>query len=359
MTTAGERAAHRDGAGLQLAGTVAPRPAPGASGVPDGARRLTFVEALVEGIRDEMRRDPDVFFIGQDVGPMGGAMQGAKGLFEEFGARRVRDAPISESAMVGAAVGAALVGKRPIVEISFGEFLPTCMNQIALQAANLHYMTAGQATVPMVLRTRIGDGPYRGHPQCFEAWFAHIPGLRVVMPSTPAAAKGMMVAAIRDPNPVLFFEHMFLYHGVRDEVPEGEYVTPLERAFVRREGRDVTVAATGWMVHQAMAVAGQLAGEGLEVEVIDLAALAPLDAATVVESVRKTARLVVAHEAWKVGGFGAEVAATVAEACFYDLDAPVVRVGAPHAPVPISKPLRDLFLPNEQDILDAIRRVLA
>ncbi|HEX2326119.1 MAG TPA: pyruvate dehydrogenase complex E1 component subunit beta [Chloroflexota bacterium] len=321
--------------------------------------RLTFVEALVEGIRDEMRRDPDVFMMGQDVGPMGGAMGGARGLFEEFGPRRVRDAPISESAMVGAAVGAALVGKRPIVEISFGEFLPTCMNQIVLQAANLHYMTAGAARVPLVLRTRIGDGPYRGHPQCYEAWFAHVPGLRVLLPATAEDAKGMMVAAIRDPNPVLFFEHMYLYHAVRGEVPEGDHTTPIDRAFVRREGREVTVAATGWMVHQALAVAERLAGEGIEVEVLDLACLAPLDVETLTASVRKTGRLVVAHEAWKIGGFGAEVAAVAAQECFYHLDAPVLRVGAPHAPVPISKPLRDLFLPDETDVLGAVRGVLA
>jgi pyruvate dehydrogenase E1 component beta subunit len=321
--------------------------------------RLTFVEALVEGIRDEMRRDPDVFMMGQDVGPMGGAMGGARGLFEEFGPRRVRDAPISESAMVGAAVGAALVGKRPIVEISFGEFLPTCMNQIVLQAANLHYMTAGAARVPLVLRTRIGDGPYRGHPQCYEAWFAHVPGLRVLLPATAEDAKGMMVAAIRDPNPVLFFEHMYLYHAVRGEVPEGDHTTPIDRAFVRREGREVTVAATGWMVHQALAVAERLAGEGIEVEALDLACLAPLDVETLTASVRKTGRLVVAHEAWKIGGFGAEVAAVAAQECFYHLDAPVLRVGAPHAPVPISKPLRDLFLPDETDVLGAVRGVLA
>ena len=321
--------------------------------------RLTFVEALVEGIRDEMRRDPDVFLIGQDVGPMGGAMQGARGLFEEFGPRRVRDAPISESAMVGAAVGAAMVGRRPIVEISFGEFLPTCMNQIVLQAANLRYMTAGALTVPMVLRTRLGDGPYRGHPQCYESWFVHVPGLKVVMPSTPQDAKGMMVAAIRDPNPVLFFEHMFLYHAVRDEVPEGEHSTPLGKAFVRRQGDDVTVAATGWMTHKSLAAAEHLAAEGIDVEVLDLACLAPLDVDTLLASVKKTSRLVVAHEAWKVGGFGAEVAAVAAEGCFFDLDAPIVRVGAPHIPLPLSKPLRDAFLPDTSDVLAAIRTVLS
>jgi pyruvate/2-oxoglutarate/acetoin dehydrogenase E1 component len=261
--------------------------------------------------------------------------------------------------MVGAAVGAALVGKRPVVEVSFGEFLPTCMNQIVLQAANLHYMTAGAATVPMVVRTRVGDGPYRGHPQSYEAWFAHVPGLRVVMPATARDAKGMMVAAIRDPNPVLVFEHMFLYHAVHDEVPEGDFTTPLDRASVRREGRDVTIAAAGWLVHKSLSAAETLAAEGVEAEVVDLASLAPLDVETLARSVRKTSRLVVAHEAWKVGGIGAEVAAAIAEECFYDLDAPVVRVGAPQAPVPISKPLRDLFLPDEGDVLAAVRRVLA
>jgi pyruvate dehydrogenase E1 component beta subunit len=261
--------------------------------------------------------------------------------------------------MVGAAVGAALTGKRPIVEISFGEFLPTCMNQIVLQAANLHYMTAGAVSVPMVLRTRIGDGPYRGHPQCYEAWFAHVPGLKVVLPSTPADAMGMMVAAIRDPNPVLVFEHMFLYHGLRDDVPDGYHTTPLGRTFVRREGSDVTIAATGWMVHKALAAAEQLAAEGTSVEVLDLASLAPLDTETLAASVRKTARLVIALEAWKVGGFGAEVAAVAAETCFYDLDAPIVRVGAPHAPLPLAKPLRDAFLPDVDDVLAAVRAVLS
>jgi pyruvate dehydrogenase E1 component beta subunit len=290
---------------------------------------------------------------------MGGAMGGTRGLYEEFGCRRIKDTPISESAMVGAAVGAALVGKRPIVEISFGEFLPTCMNQIVLQAANLHYMTAGVSSVPMVLRTRIGDGPYRGHPQCYEAWFSHVPGLKVVLPSTPADAKGLMVAAIRDPNPVLIFEHMFLYHAVREEVPDGEHTTPIGKAFVRREGTDVTVAATGWMVHKSLAVAEALSADGISMEVMDLATLAPLDVETLAGSVRKTGRLVVAHEAWKVGGFGAEVAAVVAERCFYDLDAPIVRVGAPHTPLPLAKPLRDAFLPDAADVRQAVRQVLA
>ena len=338
---------------LDTAREVAPARATAAA-----ERRLTFVEALVEAIAEEMRRDPDVFLMGQDIGRMGGAMGGSRGLLEEFGPRRIRETPISESAMVGAAVGAALMDKRPIVEISFGEFLPTCMNQIVLQAANLHYMTAGAANVPMVLRTRVGDGPYRGHPQSYEAWFTHVPGLKVVMPATPVDAKGLMVAAIRDPNPVLFFEHMYLYHGVRGTVPVGEHTTPIGRAFVRRPGRHVTVAATAWMVHKALAAADELADDGIEVEVLDLATLAPLDVETLCESVRRTSRLVVAHEAWKVGGFGAEVAAVAADACFYDLDAPVLRVGAPHIPLPLAKPLRDAFIPDARDIVAAVRQVM-
>ena len=318
--------------------------------------RLTFVEGLIEGMRYELRRDPDVFLMGQDVGKMGGAMGGSRGLIEEFGPHRIRETPISESAMVGAAVGAAMVGKRPVVEISFGEFLPTCMSQIVLQAANLHYMTAGAVTIPMVLRTRIGDGPYRGHPQCYEAWFAHIPGLRVLMPSTAADARDAMVAAIQDPNPVLFFEHMWLYHGARDEVPEVVGAYDLERAAIRRIGNDVTVVATGWMVHKSLDAAAILATEGIDVEVIDVRSLAPLDLDTITQSVRKTSRLVVAHEAWKIGGIGAEVTAAVAEACFFDLAAPPVRVGAPHHPLPMSKPLRDAFIPSTDAVVDAVRR---
>lgn len=319
--------------------------------------RLTFVEGLIEGMRHELRRDPDVFLMGQDIGKMGGAMGGSRGLIEEFGPHRIRETPISESAMVGAAVGAAMVGKRPIVEISFGEFLPTCMSQVVLQAANLHYMTAGVLTIPMVLRTRIGDGPYRGHPQCYESWFAHVPGLRVLMPSTAADARDAMVAAIRDPNPVILFEHMWLYHGARDEVPDtvGDY--DLERGAVRRSGTDVTVAATGWTVHKALDAAEQLAAEGVSVEVIDLRTLAPLDIGTVAASVRKTSRIVVAHEAWKVGGIGAEVTAAIAEACFFDLAAPPARVGAPHHPLPMAKPLRDAFIPSVASVAEAIRRV--
>ena len=319
--------------------------------------RLTYIEAIVAAIAQAMRQSDSVFMMGQDVGVFGGAMSGSAGLYDEFGPGRVRDTPIAESAMVGAAVGAAMMGKRPIVEISFGEFLPMAMNQIVLQAANMHYMTAGDKTVPIVIRTRVGDGPYRGHPQMYEAWFAHVPGLRVVMPSTPHDAKGMMTAAIRDSNPVLFFEHMQLYHLLREEVPDAEYEVPLDRATVVRSGADVTVVATGWMVHKALAVAGRVADRA-SVEVVDLRSLAPLDIETVVASVRKTSRLVVAHESWKVGGIGAEVAAAISEEAIDALDAPIVRVAAPHIPVPSSKTLRDLFLPDERDVETAIDKVI-
>ena len=321
--------------------------------------RLTFQEALVAGIAEEMRQDERVFFIGQDIGPLGGAMQGAQGLWDEFGPHRIRDAPISESAMVGAAVGAAVMGQRPIVEISFGEFLPTAMSQIVLQAANMHYMTAGDASVPLVLRTRVGDGPYRGHPQCYEAWFAHVPGLKVVMPATPTDAKGLMKAAIRDSNPVILFEHMYLYHGIREEVPDDpDFATPIGPAAVRRDGRDVTVAATAWMVHKALHAAEELSQEGIEVEVLDLRTLAPLDHDSLIASVEKTGRLVTAHEAWRSGGSGAEVAAVVAEHALESLLAPIQRVGAPPIPEPLSQPLRDQFVPSEADITAAVREAM-
>ena len=321
--------------------------------------RLSFAEALVEGMRHELRTDERVFLMGQDIGKMGGVMGGSRGLIEEFGPRRIRETPISESAMVGAAIGSAMVGKRPIVEISFGEFLPTCMSQIVLQAANLHYMTAGAIDVSIVVRTRIGDGPYRGHPQCYESWFAHVPGLKVVMPSTPTDARNLMIAAIRDPNPVIFFEHMWLYHGVREEVDNSPTAASLGKAAIRRAGRHVTVVATGWMVHKALAAAETLAVEGIEVEVVDLVSLAPLDIDTIASSVRRTSRIVVAHEAWKVGGIGAEITAAITEACFFDLEAPPVRVGAPHHPLPMAKPLRDAFVPDVNDLLRAIRQAMA
>jgi pyruvate dehydrogenase E1 component beta subunit len=317
-------------------------------------RRLTHMEAVVEAIALEMRRDTRVFLIGQDIGPFGGSMQGTRGLYEEFGPERVREAPISESAMVGSAVGAALFGCRPIVEVSFGEFLPAAMNQLINQAPNLHYMTGGAARVPVVIRTRVGDGPYGGHPQDYVSWFAHVPGLKVVVPATPADAKGLMIAAIRDDNPVLFVEPMSLSHARRAEVPDGDYVVPIGSASVARRGRDVTLAVWGSMLPLGVQAAALMSNEGVEVEIVDLRSLSPWDAATVVESVRRTRRLVIAHETWVTGSFGAEVAATIAETPDLELQTPVKRVGAAPVPIP-SGPLRARALPTSAQIAAAIR----
>ncbi|MBI3988831.1 MAG: alpha-ketoacid dehydrogenase subunit beta [candidate division NC10 bacterium] len=321
-------------------------------------RRLTYIDAIIEGIAEEMRRDPDVFLIGQDIGRFGGSLQGTKGLWEEFGPSRIYEAPIAESAMAGCGIGAALMGLRPMVEISFGEFLPTVMSQLVCHAASIHYGTAGVAHVPLVIRTRVGIGPYRGHPQCYESWFQHVPGLKVVMPYWPADAKGLIKAAIRDENPVLFFEHMFLYRGIRGEVPDGDHLVPIGRADIKRPGRDVTIAATGWMVLKALVAADLLAREGIEAEVVDLRTLAPLDVETLCASVRRTGRLVVVHEAWKVGGIGAEIAATVAEEAFEDLEAPIVRVGTPHVPIPSNETLRKVVIPDTPGIIAAVHQTL-
>ncbi|MCC6176405.1 MAG: alpha-ketoacid dehydrogenase subunit beta [Chloroflexi bacterium] len=305
-----------------------------------------------------MRRDPRVFMIGQDVGRFGGSMQGTKGLWEEFGPRRLREAPISESAMVGAAIGAALFGRRPIVEVSFGEFLPSAMNQLINQAPNLHYMTGGAATVPVVIRTRVGDGPYGGHPQDYSAWFAHVPGLKVVMPGTPRDAKGLMLAAIRDDNPVLFIEPMSLAHGPREVVPQDDAPVPIGSARLARPGTDLTVVTVGSMAPVALKAAAALDEEGVDAEVIDLRSLAPWDADMVVASVRKTGCLLTVQEAWTTAGFTAEVAATVAERALEDLLAPVKRIGTKPVPVP-SGAVRKHALPTAEEVVQAARQMLA
>jgi pyruvate/2-oxoglutarate/acetoin dehydrogenase E1 component len=320
-------------------------------------QRLSQTEAIVDAIAHEMRADPRVFYIGQDVASMGGSMQGTRGLYAEFGPRRIREAPISESVMVGAAIGAALFQQRPIVEISFGEFIPAAMNQLINQAPNLHYMTGGAARVPVVVRTRVGDGPYGGHPQDYSAWFVHVPGLKVVMPATPPDARGLMIAAIRDDNPVLFFEPMSLAHAPRDPVSEESEPVPIGHARMARPGRDVTVVAIGSMVPAALRAADELAPTGVELEVIDLRSLRPLDTACVIASVTRTGRLVTAHESWVAGGVGAEVVAAVAEACPGALRAPVMRVGTLDVPTPSGK-VRPYALPSTERIVQAVQRVL-
>jgi pyruvate/2-oxoglutarate/acetoin dehydrogenase E1 component len=321
------------------------------------SRRLTHMEAIIDAIAGAMRADPRVFYIGQDVGAMGGSMQGTKGLVEEFGPTRIREAPISESAMVGAAIGAALFGQRPIVEVSFGEFLPAAMNQLINQAPNIHYMTGSTAHIPVVVRTRVGDGPYGGHPQDYSAWFAHVPGWKVVMPATPEDAKGMMAAAIRDQGPVLFFEAMSLSHAARTPVRSAAFETPIGEARTAREGRDVTVVAVGSSVPLALRAAGELAAEGIELEIVDLRTLRPLDRGAILASVRRTRRLITVHEAWVAGGIGAEVVACVAEEAPQLLLAPVIRIGTAPVPVPSGK-VRPHALPAVRHVVEAARRVM-
>ena len=323
-------------------------------------KRLTYQEALVEGIKEEMHRDERVFVLGQDIGAWGGALMSHKGLWEEFGASgRMIETPISETAMVGACVGAAMMGMRPVVQIMFGEFLALVMQPLACDAAGMWYYSAGKTRVPMVLRMMYGVGPHRGHEQDYHSWLANVPGLKVVMPSTPYDAKGLMKSAIRDDNPVAFFEHMNLYHGIRGEIPDEDYTVPLGAADVKREGKDVTVVATAMMVHHSLDAAEELSKEGTEVEVVDLRTVAPMDKETVLSSVKKTGRLVVVHEAWKFGGSGGEVAAMVAEEAFEDLRAPIVRVAPPHIPIPFSAPLNKMYLPDKERVMEAVRKALA
>ena len=300
-------------------------------------RELTYAEAIREALREEMRRDPSVFVMGEDVGRFGGCFGVTGDLWKEFGEERVRDTPISETAIIGAAVGAAATGMRPVAEIMFCDFLTVCMDQIVNQAAKMRYMFGGKARVPMVVRSPVGGGICAAaqHSQSLEAWFIHVPGLKVVMPSSPADAKGLLISAIRDDNPVMFFEHKVLY-SMKGPVPEGEWAIPLGKADVKRQGADVTVVATSIMVMHALAAAEELEKEGISVEVVDPRTLVPLDEDAILASVAKTGRAVVAHEAVSRCGFGAEIAALITERAFDKLKAPVVRVGAKAVPIPFS-----------------------
>jgi pyruvate dehydrogenase E1 component beta subunit len=304
-----------------------------------------------------MARDENVFIIGEDVGGPGGAFSATKGLLKTYGPRRVKDTPISEAALVGLAVGAAADGLRPVAEIMFADFLTVCMDQIVNQMAKLRYMFGGMYSLPLVLRAPGGGGLNAGpqHSQCLETWFAHIPGLKVVMPATPYDVKGLLKSAIRDDNPVIFLEHKAL-HGAKGEIPEEEYLVPIGKADVKREGKDVTVVTASRMVYDSLAAAKTLAEEGIDVEVIDLRTISPLDTETIFNSVAKTSRLVVAHEAVKSFGFGAEISALVNEEMLDSLDAPVLRVGAPFVPVPFN--LEKHYLPNAADVVNAVKKVV-
>ena len=322
-------------------------------------REITFAEALNEALRQEMERDARVFVMGEDVGLIGGIFTVTRGLRERFGEDRVRDTPISEPTFVGMGVGAAAAGLRPVVEIQIWDFIAMTMDQVVNQAAKFRYMLGGTPTVPLVIRGPQGGGIRLAaqHSQSLEAWFVHVPGLVVVAPSTPYDAKGLLAAAIRDDNPVIFLEHKMLY-PTKGEVPEEAYAIPLGKADVKREGRDVTVIATQMMVQRALQAALELEKEGISIEVVDPRTLVPLDEATLLESVRKTHRAVVVHEAVKRGGFGAEVAAVLMEQAMDDLDAPVVRVAARNVPMPYNDSLEKATIPSREDILAAVRGVL-
>ena len=304
-----------------------------------------------------MERDPSVFLLGEDIGSYGGAFKVTDGMLEKFGEQRVVDTPISESAIVGAAVGAALMGMRPVAEMQFMDFISCGLDQIVNMAAKIHYRWG--AAVPIVIRGPSGAGVHGGpfHSQSNEMWFVHTPGLKVVAPATAYDAKGLIKASIRDNNPVIFYEHKYLYRRVREEVPGKDFIVPLGKAVVRREGSDIAVITYGAMVWTALEAAELLAGEGISLEVVDLRTLLPYDEHCVLSSVRKCSKVILLHEDTRVGGLAGELAAMIAEKAFEDLDGPLVRVTAPDTPVPFSPPLEDYFLPNVQKLADAARQL--
>jgi pyruvate/2-oxoglutarate/acetoin dehydrogenase E1 component len=318
-------------------------------------KTMNYGDAIAEGMVLEMRRDPLVYIAGEDVGVYGGGFGVTRSAWNEFGPSRVFDTPISESAIVGHAVGAAAAGLKPVIEIMFMDFMEVCFDEMANQAAKMRYMFGGKATLALVLRTPCGGGLSAAaqHSQCLEALIAHTPGLKLVMPATPADAKGLIMASIRDDNPVVYAEHKGLY-AMQGEVPEGEYIVPLGKADVKREGSDVTVVTWSAMVGQALMAADLLAADGINVEVIDLRSLVPLDKEAIMRSVEKTGRLVVAQEAVKTCGFAAEVSAIVTEEGFDLLDAPIKRVTAPDTPVPFGPGLEAAYMPNAEDIRAAV-----
>jgi len=322
---------------------------------------LSYREAVRDAMGQAMRRDDDVFIMGEDIAEMGGSMAVTQGMLEEFGSERVRNTPISEAALVGAGIGAAMQGMRPIVEIMYQDFTTLAMEQIVLQAAKHRYMSGGQVTVPLTIRTQGGAGwsPGAQHAQQLEAWFVHVPGLKVVFPSTPADARGLLWSSIYEDNPVIFFEHRTLY-GIKGEVPDGDVEgIELGQARVHREGDDVTVVATGRLVHESLKAAQDAEGDGISVEVVDPRTLQPLDEETIIESVKKTNRCVIAHEAITRMGWGAEVAALVQEKAFDWLDAPVERVGAKFTPLPFAPVMEQYVVPHAADVLNAVKRTTA
>jgi len=321
-----------------------------------GTRELTYLQAISDALRHEMGRDPSVFCIGEDIGAFGGAFKVTDGFVEEFGAERCLDTPLAENAIIGAAVGAAAEGLRPVCEMQFADFISCGFDQLVNVAAKLHYRQG--IAVPIVIRLPSGGGFSGGpfHSQNPEAWFLQAPGLKVVAPATAADAKGLLISAIRDPNPVCYLEHKGLYRHVKDEVPEGEHTVPIGRARVAREGDELTVIAYGSSVHLAIQAAEEL---GEDIEVLDLRSLCPLDRDAILASVRRTSKVLIAHEATRSCGVGAEVAALITEQAFEDLDAPVRRLTAPDVPIPFSPALEQATLPQLDDMKEACRELLA
>ena len=320
----------------------------------------TYAQAIRDVIAEEMRKDDMVFIMGEDIAKLGGIFGCTKGLFDEFGAERVRITPISEAGFVGAGVGAACAGMRPIVELMYMDFTYVAMDQLLNQAAKIRYMFGGKATVPLVIRGQQGVGRGNGgqHSQSVEQFFLHIPGMKVVMPSSPSDAAGLLRTAIRDNNPVMFFEHKALY-ATKGEVPDDpEFAIPFGKANILKEGKDVTIIGTHLYVDKAMNVAKTLAAEGIDVEVIDPRTLVPMDTETMINSVKKTGRAVVVHEAHRTGGPGAEIASLITEGAFRYLDAPVVRLGAKSCTLPFNLGLENAVVPQEEDIINAVRSVL-
>jgi 2-oxoisovalerate dehydrogenase E1 component beta subunit len=322
-------------------------------------RETTYLEAIREGIREEMERDERVFLLGEDIGVYGGPFQVTEGLLETFGEQRVIDTPLSETAIVGAAVGAAIMGMRPVAEMQFMDFISCAFDVITNFAAKSRYRTG--LGVPLVVRGPSGGGVHGGpfHSQNPEAYFAHTPGLKIVQPATAYDAKGLIKSAIRDDDPVLFFEHKYLYRRVKESLPVEEFVVPIGKAIVRRAGRDLSIITDGAMVWVALDAATALEAEGIDAEVVDLRTLLPLDEETILASVARTGKAIILHEATRTGGIGAEVAAVISEKCFEHLDAPLVRVTAPDTPVPFAPGMEAFFLPNAEKVRRAARALVS
>jgi len=323
-------------------------------------REITYAKAISEALWEEMKRDPNVILLGEDIGVYGGAYKITSGFLEEFGPERVIDTPISEAAIVGVAIGAALMGLRPVAEIMYMDFLPIALEQLVNHAAKIRFMSGGSLKVPMVVRTQYSLGRAHGaqHSQFFPSWFLQIPGIEVVLPSTPYDAKGLLKTAIRDDNPVLFIECNLLYYKVKGPVPEHDYTIPFGQADIKRKGEDVTVVAISRMVHEALAAAEALEEKGISVEVIDPRTIQPLDIDTIIKSVKKTGRLVIAEDDIVSGGVGAEIAALVAEKALDALDAPIKRVASPYLPVPFSPSLEKEYMPSRDDIINAVTSIV-